>query len=138
MWWRIKFPYKWLLVSPFLIYAFGSFLNVLVITANKGIMPVMLAPTFLAHFIEGVVLQPGDMIDDFHRVMLHTDHLKFLADWIQIPHLNATYSPGDIFIDIGDYLIRPAMGAWLALLWRDHNARLEEKQQHTPRVVYRA
>lgn len=86
----------WLPVLPYLLCWFGSGLNLLVCTVNHGYMPV--AISIMQH---GATY--GDVLDPQHRMWQHTDHLKFLADWIQVPGLGEL-SIGDLFIDFGEWI----------------------------------
>jgi hypothetical protein len=125
-----KIPYFWLLVLPYLLYGLGTFLNTLVVTSNRGIMPV-LCPLDFKHYVaeldEDIPYKSGEMMDQVHRVMKPDDHLKFLADWIVYPHGAYIESPGDQFIDLGNWMMTPFLWAWLALLWKRHQ---EEPHGH--------
>ena len=118
---KLNFPYKWFLLSPFILYGIGAFLNVLAVTVNKGTMPVIMPLSFWQDLAElEVKLPAGAMIDEVHKIMIHSDRLKFLCDWIQLPHVG-TASPGDMFIWLGEWSRDFVIGAWLALVYKDHN-----------------
>lgn len=111
-----RFPHRVVLFTPYLIYGLGIALNVIAITANHGFMPVV----YSAIFRSDMIIFPGMRIDEIHRVMQSTDHLKILCDWIQLPR-TAVCSPGDVCEWLGDWLMGPAFIAWLTLLWKDAN-----------------
>lgn len=125
---RRRFPHLFVLLAPYLLYGFGVFLNVLVITANGGYMPVHDSPIVKTHLDDPIA--PGEIIDEVHRVMQHSDHLKFLADWIQIPR-ESVMSPGDMFLLLGDQLQFPLFVVWLVLLYKDHNSNQENHGRYT-------
>jgi Family of unknown function (DUF5317) len=113
---QVNFPHLGVLVSPYVLLGLGVFLNVLVITANQGYMPV--APSSI---IDGMAIgptHPGLVLDEIHRVMQSSDHLKFLADWIQIPRMSVA-SPGDLFLWLSDCIRVPSFIVWLTMLWKD-------------------
>ena len=114
---KIRFPYFWLLTAPYLAVALGSAMNILAVTANHGYMPVASSPIII-RALDGVIPYPGIIIDEVHRQMQSTDHLKFLCDWIQIPRL-AVASIGDVFLFLGEWLSQWTFITWLALIWRD-------------------
>lgn len=119
----MRIPYLWLPVLPYAIWGIGALLNVLVVSVNGGMMPVVV-PNYqwIEQATSGAPLLPGMIIDVKHVVMQHSDHLKFLADWIQIPGLG-TASIGDGFLAVGDAIQSYCIGAWLALLWKKHDTR---------------
>ena len=114
---RFRFPYFWLVVSPYLAFCLGAFLNILVVTANHGYMPVHQSAIIFNRF---GVQSSGAVLDEVHRVMQSSDHLKILADWIEIPRRSVA-SPGDLLLWLGEWLEGWTFIAWLAFLWRDHN-----------------
>jgi len=111
---KIKFPHWQWLFGPTMALYFGFALNMLVITANRGVMPVWVSPQF-------GTLVPGSLMDDIHSVWSAAVHLKFLADWIMIPHVGIA-SPGDFFIWTGEMLQWPAFAAYVALVWKDNHS----------------
>jgi hypothetical protein len=115
---KIKFPHPVLLLSPYILLGLGFFLNVLVITVNQGYMPVA-SSSIINNMLMGPS-SPGQVLDNIHRCMQSTDHLKFLADWIQVPRQSVA-SPGDLCLWLGDWLQTPSLVVWLAFLWKDHN-----------------
>lgn len=110
----MRFPHWKILVIPYILLAIGIFFNVLVVTCNQGYMPVAMSSIMA----QGTV--PGQVIDEIHRAMQHSDHLKALADWIQVPRMMVA-SPGDALMWLGDWLSGPMFIVWLTLLWRDAN-----------------
>lgn len=110
----MKFPHATVLVSPYILFGLGVFLNILAITVNQGYMPVAQSA------ILGGYVPVGTVLDEVHRMMQHSDHLKFLCDWIQIPR-ESVCSPGDLCLWLGEWLMGPSFVAWLVLLYRDYN-----------------
>lgn len=122
---RLRFPHPVLLTAPYAIFGFGILLNVLAITVNQGYMPVASSSIFAdcgdaVKFAACIVPAPGDVIDEIHRAMQSSDHLKILCDWIQLPR-TAVCSPGDLFLWLGQWLEKPALVTWLAILWKEYN-----------------
>jgi hypothetical protein len=115
---KIKFPHPAILLSPYVLYGLGVFLNVLVITANQGYMPVAASAIIDNRF--GLGSHPGEILDNIHRCMQASDHLKILADWIQIPR-ESVASPGDLCLWLGEWLQVPSFVVWLTMLWKDSN-----------------
>jgi hypothetical protein len=106
----------WLLLLPFILFFLGVGMNLLELSVNAGMMPVVMPLSWLADHPS----QPGDILDDVHMVIAKWNHLKFLCDWIQTGEM--VCSPGDCFLWLGDWLQIPCIAAWLALLWKDcHN-----------------
>ena len=98
-----------LLTVPAGMYALGFWLNQLVIAANGGTMPVLVA-NCTANDMDG---------DRIHACMTHASHLKFLADWINL-HV-AIASPGDLLLWFGDYLMVPCLALFLySILTREN------------------
>lgn len=102
----------WILLLPYLLHYFGAFLNLLVITVNHGQMPVAMPPWI-----------PVEELPFKHCVMTHETHLNFIADWIMIWWNSAVWSPGDVFIELGDWIEPFCLGAWAALLLQDFRKR---------------
>jgi hypothetical protein len=112
----------WILLLPFALYFFGVGLNILVITANHGTMPVVLPLADKQPQVNmktGEVTpapEAGDLLDDVHRVYISEDiHLAALCDWIQVRGVGVV-SPGDCLLWLGDWMTYPFVGAWFALL----------------------
>jgi Family of unknown function (DUF5317) len=99
----IKEAYLWILMLPFISFALGFIMNESVIAANRRIMPVL----------EPICTE--EMFDGIHRCMQHTDHLKWLADWITFVGLGM-FSPGDLFIIAYQYLAPYCAVIWATLL----------------------
>ena len=79
------------------LVAAGSALNLVVIAANGGRMPV-------ASELAGRLVQRGHIGQ--YIVMSSDTHLNWLADWIALPGLSRwvpieAYSPGDLFVALG-------------------------------------
>lgn len=88
--WHIRLlPGVWLVTL-------GGLLNLLVVVANGGRMPV--DPTLAGQF-GGVLVQRGHVGQ--YTVMGPDTHLSLLGDWISLRPLPEAYSPGDLLISIG-------------------------------------
>lgn len=114
----------WVLLLPFVLFYLGIGLNLLVITVNDGAMPVVMpfsskcsdTVEFMGHELEAPrPCNSGETLDRVHRVAQNSDHLKFLEDWIQVPHVGVC-SPGDCLLWLGDWMTYPFIAAWFALL----------------------
>lgn len=121
---KLKFPHLPVLAAPYLIFGLGVLLNVLAITANHGYMPVAASAIIVNQF--GVTTH-GQILDEVHRCMTQSDHLKILCDWIQIPR-ESVCSPGDLCLWAGEWLMGPSFVAWLTMLWRDANPEKADPQ----------
>lgn len=104
----LRLPYWPLAVVPFALSALGWGLNIAAISANHGLMPVLNVPWL------GM-----DNPDEFHRLLLSGDHLKFLTDVIIFPHRGAL-SLGDVCMKVADWCQLPALAAWVTLIARDY------------------
>ncbi len=76
-----------------LVLTIGAALNLIVVVANGGRMPV--APAVAS--IHGNVGQYTPMTD--------STHLSWLGDWIGLPAHLGVYSPGDVIIAAGIFLV---------------------------------
>ncbi len=114
---KLRIPYLALLAAPLALFGIGAALNILAISVNHGVMPVVWPTSSIQHAV-AAGWAPGMLIDDSHKLMEHGDHLKFLCDWINLPHVG-TASIGDGFIYLSDYVQNYVYGAWLALVARD-------------------
>lgn len=104
----MKIPHLYLLLIPSALKYLGGFLNVLVMAANGGEMPV---------------LYPGGC-DPLHLLYLRVcmtsaTRFKYLADWMVINHVGVI-SPGDFLIWTGTAMIVPALVAWAVLMSHEH------------------
>jgi Family of unknown function (DUF5317) len=115
---------KWIVAlaaSPYIFYYLGIALNILVITANHGAMPVVENADFWRHWASlGIIVPPGTMTDQIHKIMVPADHFKFLGDWLQLVFRDSIASIGDCFQWLGEWLSPYAWGASIALLWDKH------------------
>ncbi len=114
---KLRIPYLYLLAAPLALWSIGAALNILAISVNHGMMPVVW-PTSSIQEALAAGWQPGMLIDGAHKVMEHGDHLKFLCDWVQIPHVG-TASIGDGLLYLSDWVQNYVYGAWIALVARD-------------------
>lgn len=93
--------------TGFIIIGFGIFLNLLVIGANGGAMPVDITQT-----PSDIAEQPADGINSpFHTHITDDTKLEFLGDRISIPYrTNHLLSVGDIIMAFGvAFLIQQKM-----------------------------
>lgn len=141
-----KLPYVYLLVLPLLFIFFGTCSNQAVLVANWGKFPVMVnklqleemqqplkeidisslfAPDGSIHSFSILNtrvltnrrnLRGTQFLDDVHSIMGHNSRLKFLADYINLG--DAIYSPGDMFIYLGEWLFGYTAIMWLGLALR--------------------
>lgn len=108
-----------LLAAPYLAYGLGVLCNLAVVTANSGVMPVHYPTTWVAVCDAEMVCRdivPGAMMDHIHRVMQPSDHLKFLADWIQEYWAARVISIGDCFLALERWLTPWNLYATLAVM----------------------
>lgn len=94
VWHLRRLPGVWLITI-------GAAINLLVVLANSGRMPVVLS---VAQTQDGGILAKHGTLGQY-TVMTSSTHLNWLADWVVIPPLPQGYSPGDILIAIGLALI---------------------------------
>ena len=92
-----------LLAIPFAIDKLGALLNQLVIAANHGLFPVLIA---------NCNIHPDEF--DIHTCMIAGSHLNFLADWINLH--DGIYSPGDLLLTIADAIQTPCFWLWMAAI----------------------
>ena len=100
-------------------------MNQAVIVTNHDKFPVMLNERKAAQYLEGASKKcffgglvcvgsnepnTDGMIDDVHCLMTPQTHLNFLADWIDLH--DAIYSPGDMLLELGDFLFSYAPLVW--------------------------
>lgn len=79
----------------------GATLNLIVVLANGGRMPV--DATLAATQLGGILAQRGHIGQ--YAVMGPDTHLGFLGDWLSLGPLPEAYSPGDILIAMGIALV---------------------------------
>ncbi|HET9781372.1 MAG TPA: DUF5317 domain-containing protein [Candidatus Dormibacteraeota bacterium] len=93
--WHLKLlPGIWLVTI-------GGALNLLVVLANNGRMPV--DPTLAARQLGGVLIERGHLGQ--YTVLGPDSHLGFLGDWLSLGPFPEAYSPGDILIAMGIALV---------------------------------
>lgn len=114
-----RIPYWYLIVVPVLLLVLGAVSNQLVLIANGGRFPVLLNPAQIVFFMQdsGKVVNGISYLDEVHTVMRHEDHLKFLADIINLGHAGVL-SIGDLFIELGQFLWDFGPVMWLGLAIR--------------------
>lgn len=99
-----KYMPFWYLILPLpLLWGLGYLMNVLVMTANHGQMPVYL-PLYCSTINFGA----------FHTCMTAGSHLKWMADWI-----NTGVGEHYVMTSPGDLLEMLVEGTWTycALIW---------------------
>ena len=110
----------WIVLLPLLCFYTGGLSNQLVLAKNHDRFPVMWNSYKAIHLAQEMEkashsedpdvaaqasfdleeLAEEGYLDDTHVLMTNKTHLNFLADWIDLH--TATYSPGDILLDLGD------------------------------------
>lgn len=143
----LTFAYLWILALPLFLGFAGAASNQLVLAANHDKFPVMVNARKLREFEQAqeqpvraiehlfgvddppqAQNDPDGMLDDVHCVMTKDTHLNFLADWIDLK--DATYSPGDLLLEAGDYTGQYSFWVWFALILAEikrKNADLEDQ-----------
>lgn len=136
-----RLPFWQVIAVPVLLIFAGAFSNQMVLVSNDACFPVQVNSAEIAKMLEKDPTPPDDfnefsilnatvkhvvkvpdaapsqdrvMLDTTHSVMRHSDHLKFLADWINLK--DGVYSPGDELIILGEYLWAFAPLSWLVLV----------------------
>lgn len=107
-----RVPYPWLLFGSIGAFAIGSALNLIVMAANHGQMPVLAPGGYCG------LMDPADL---GHVCMNADTHLKVIADWLVMDGGHTVASPGDLFLLFGDITLWPALTAWAALVIKDYN-----------------
>ena len=79
----------------------GAALNLIVVVANGGRMPV--DATLAARQLGGILAERGHIGQ--YAVMGPDTHLGFLGDWVSLGPLPEAYSPGDVLIAMGIALV---------------------------------
>ena len=79
----------------------GGALNLLVVLANNGRMPV--DPALASSQLGGVLIERGHIGQ--YTVLGPGSHLGFLGDWLSLGPLPEAYSPGDILVAMGLALV---------------------------------
>ena len=79
----------------------GALLNLIVVVANGGRMPV--DATLAARQLGGILVERGHIGQ--YTVMGPDTHLGFLGDWVSLGPLPEAYSPGDVLIAMGIALV---------------------------------
>jgi hypothetical protein len=79
----------------------GGTLNLLVVLANNGRMPV--DPALASRQLGGILVERGHMGQ--YTVLGPDTHLGFLGDWLSLGPFPEAYSPGDILIAMGIALV---------------------------------
>ena len=107
--WALRFvkeSYVWLVWIPLLLLGVGIGMNLLAVTVNHGIMPVVLPPS-------GIIADK----DKMHVAATANSRFLFLCDWIQLHATKHVASPGDFLITAGDFLKWPLVWMWVGFSW---------------------
>lgn len=88
-------------VPGMVVVSIGSLLNLVVVLANGGHMPV--AVDFARSQLHGILLARGTIGQ--YTVMGPNTRLNQLGDWISLAPLPSGYSPGDILVAVGVALV---------------------------------
>ena len=93
------------------VLATGLLMNLVVMAANGGLMPV--SPETLARSGNGHVLQrvgPGQPLPRSKDIILPVEQtrLAFLSDVLVLPGRPGSFSPGDVLIASGAFLVLQA------------------------------
>ena len=107
--WALRFvkeSYVWLVWIPLLLLGLGIGMNLLAVTVNHGIMPVVLPPS-------GIIADK----DKMHVAATANSRFLFLCDWIQLHATKHVASPGDFLITAGDFLKWPLVWMWVGFSW---------------------
>lgn len=107
-------PYSYLLYGPALVYAVGFIMNMIVMVANHGQMPVLIP----GGWVGACPIDPD--ADWIHSCMMPATHFKFLADWIVMHH--GVASPGDFLEWLCDATFWPALVLWCGFSIKDATA----------------
>ncbi len=93
--WHLRLlPGVWLVTA-------GAVLNLVVVVANGGRMPV--DPTLAAAELGGILVRRGHIGQ--YTLMGPETHLNPLGDWLSLGVLPEAYSPGDLLIAMGIALV---------------------------------
>lgn len=112
--------YLWLALAPITAEYIGAGLNQLVLIANHDTFPVMENSWFADQAAHRDLVQKAPdgvvMLDPIHCIMTSKTHLNFLADIFDLK--DATYSLGDGFLILSDWLSSFCYAAWAVLVVR--------------------
>jgi hypothetical protein len=110
---------NWIILLPFALFYLGAALNVLALTANWGVMPVVIPASWDQ-------VSPGTILDPRHISWHSAVHLAVLCDWIR--WYNGMVSPGDLLLWLGDWIQPYGIGAWVGVnLWGSHGNLLRSR-----------
>jgi len=98
----VKETYVWVVWIPLLLLVLGIGMNLLAVTMNHGIMPVVLPSC-------GIIADK----DKMHVAATATSRFLLLCDWIQLHAPRKVASPGDYLITAGDSLKWPLVWIWV-------------------------
>lgn len=100
----------WVLALPLGLILTGAGMNQAVVIANHGKFPVMENP----RLVDNNNPDKNGMTDELHCLMTPQTHLNWLADVFDLQ--SDILSPGDLFIQLGEYMWPIAKIVWLTLL----------------------
>ena len=101
----------YVLAFPLFLIFLGAASNQAVIAANHDRFPVMVNSRSLD--ARGGADSDG-MMDTVHCTMTPSTHLNWLADWIDLQ--DAIYSPGDLLLMLGGWMMDYAPLVWALLM----------------------
>ncbi len=130
---------------PVLLFGLGAFSNQVVLNVNYDRFPVMWNDYRVSQYALqlGKVAESKDpeaalkatfdlealkeegFLDDTHVVMTSKTHFNFLADWIDLS--DATYSPGDLLLELGLWGEKAAPYIWGLALYASMRKREDER-----------
>lgn len=102
-----------ILLIPFVVTYAGAGLNQAVLAANGGKFPVMLNDRAAGD--KNWHVDENGFMDNRHYRMTDQTHLNFLADYINLND-EVILSPGDLLIDLGDFLLFYAFTVWSTIV----------------------
>lgn len=106
-----RIPFKLFLFGPLLLMALGFTSNAVVMAANGGTMPVLMAGCTNDQF-QDEIEREGLQV---HSCMTHATRFKFLADWISIRHRGIA-GPGDFCEWAFELTYQPSLLIWCLLM----------------------
>jgi hypothetical protein len=112
-----RIPYWQLIALPILAMFLGAASNQVVLIANDGRFPVQLNAASVERYSDNSkTVNSIVYLDHIHTVMRPEDHLKLMADVINIGPIE---SIGDLFLDLGFWSFQFTPLMWLTLALRN-------------------
>lgn len=121
----------YILIAPTVLWITGASMNQAVLIANGGKFPVIVNDklaneTQTEGLFGGKVDNPfhvdedGYMDDELHCRMTAETHLNWLADYINLR--TGIYSPGDMLLELSEFLAAYSLLVWVTLALKDYSA----------------